>query len=85
MFATHDPRLVKIVAARAEFHERKPGSFEYQMLYGIRPDEQFDSPVRDTPSRLRSLRRAVVRLPHAATRRASREHRFFLRALTSRK
>jgi proline dehydrogenase len=40
MFATHDPRLVPIVDARAEFHGRKPGSFEYQMLYGIRPDEQ---------------------------------------------
>jgi proline dehydrogenase len=40
MFATHDPRLVPIVDARAEFHGRKPGSFEFQMLYGIRPDEQ---------------------------------------------
>jgi proline dehydrogenase len=40
MFATHDPRLVPIIDARAEFHGRKPGSFEYQMLYGIRPDEQ---------------------------------------------
>jgi proline dehydrogenase len=40
MFATHDPRLVPIIDARAEFHGRKPGSFEFQMLYGIRPDEQ---------------------------------------------
>ncbi|WP_026425834.1 proline dehydrogenase family protein [Actinokineospora inagensis] len=41
MFATHDPRLVPIIGERAEAHGRKPGSFEYQMLYGIRPDEQL--------------------------------------------
>jgi proline dehydrogenase len=41
MFATHDPRLVRVIAERAAFHGRKPGSFEYQMLYGIRPDEQL--------------------------------------------
>ncbi|WP_104477861.1 proline dehydrogenase family protein [Actinokineospora auranticolor] len=41
MFATHDPRLVRIIAERAEAHGRKPGSFEHQMLYGIRPEEQL--------------------------------------------
>lgn len=41
MFATHDPRLVRITGERAAFHGRKPGSFEFQMLYGIRPDEQL--------------------------------------------
>jgi proline dehydrogenase len=41
MFATHDPRLVRIAGERAAFHGRKPGSFEFQMLYGIRPDEQL--------------------------------------------
>jgi proline dehydrogenase len=40
MFATHDPRLVRIIAERARWYDRKPGSFEYQMLYGVRPDEQ---------------------------------------------
>ena len=40
MFATHDPRLVEIIDARADALGRKPGSFEFQMLYGIRPDEQ---------------------------------------------
>jgi proline dehydrogenase len=40
MFATHDPRLIEVVAERAEWYGRKPGSYEYQMLYGIRPDEQ---------------------------------------------
>jgi proline dehydrogenase len=38
MFATHDPTLVDIVAERAVEHGTK--AFEYQMLYGIRPDEQ---------------------------------------------
>jgi proline dehydrogenase len=38
MIATHDPRLVKITAALGL--RREAGSFEYQMLYGIRPDEQ---------------------------------------------
>ncbi|WP_156758056.1 proline dehydrogenase family protein [Actinokineospora pegani] len=40
MLATHDPRLVRIVEERARAHGREPGSFEFQMLYGIRPDEQ---------------------------------------------
>jgi proline dehydrogenase len=38
MFATHDPRLISIAAERARVHEKS--SFEFQMLYGIRPDEQ---------------------------------------------
>jgi proline dehydrogenase len=41
MFATHDPRLVDVIGERARWHDRKPGSFEYQMLYGIRPAEQL--------------------------------------------
>jgi proline dehydrogenase len=40
MLATHDPRLIKIVGARAELVGRDNDSFEYQMLYGIRPAEQ---------------------------------------------
>jgi proline dehydrogenase len=38
MFATHDPTLVAIAADRAKAHGKK--AFEFQMLYGIRPDEQ---------------------------------------------
>ncbi|MGO1050488.1 proline dehydrogenase family protein [Crossiella sp. CA198] len=41
MFATHDPRLVGIIDERARWHDRKPGTYEYQMLYGIRPEEQL--------------------------------------------
>jgi proline dehydrogenase len=40
MLATHDPRLIRITAAQAELTGRGPASFEYQMLYGIRPAEQ---------------------------------------------
>src|SRR5215471_10024135 len=37
MFATHDPRLIKIIAAQAVLTGRGSTGFEYQMLYGIRP------------------------------------------------
>jgi proline dehydrogenase len=51
MFATHDPRLVRIVGARARWYKvgtrpceqifgRKPGTYEYQKLFGVRQDER---------------------------------------------
>lgn len=40
MVATHDPRMVTIAAELAARTGRGPGSYEYQMLYGIRPEEQ---------------------------------------------
>ena len=40
MVATHDPRLIDIAGALAVRHGRTTGDHEYQMLYGIRPDEQ---------------------------------------------
>jgi proline dehydrogenase len=40
MLATHDPRLISIAGARAHQDGRAAASFEYQMLYGIRPGEQ---------------------------------------------
>jgi proline dehydrogenase len=86
MFATHDPRLVQIIDARAEALDRKPGSFEFQMLYGIRPDEQL---------RLAGVGHTVrVYVPYGVQwygylmrRLAERPANtaFFLRALTSRK
>jgi proline dehydrogenase len=86
MFATHDPRLVQIVDARADALERKPGTFEFQMLYGIRPDEQL---------RLAGLGHTVrVYVPYGVQwygylmrRLAERPANtaFFLRALVSRK
>lgn len=40
MLATHDPRLVAIGEDRAKWFDRTPDTFEFQMLYGIRPEEQ---------------------------------------------
>lgn len=40
MVATHDPTLVDIAGALAERNGRSSDSFEYQMLFGIRPEEQ---------------------------------------------
>jgi proline dehydrogenase len=40
MLATHDPRLLRIAGALAARFGRSPGTYEYQMLYGIRPGEQ---------------------------------------------
>ncbi len=40
MIASHDPRLIEIAGALASRCGREQGSFEYQMLYGVRPDEQ---------------------------------------------
>jgi len=40
MVASHDPRLVDIAGALAVENHRPLGSYEFQMLYGIRPQEQ---------------------------------------------
>jgi proline dehydrogenase len=40
MVASHDPRMVDIAGALATRNNRPQGSYEFQMLYGIRPDEQ---------------------------------------------
>lgn len=40
MLATHDPRLIEIAGALALRNKRAQGSYEHQMLLGIRPDEQ---------------------------------------------
>ena len=38
--ASHDPRLIDIAAALAGHHGRAPDSYEFQMLLGIRMNEQ---------------------------------------------
>ncbi len=40
MIATHDPRLVEIASSLASRYVRDQGSYEFQMLFGIRPEEQ---------------------------------------------
>jgi proline dehydrogenase len=39
--ATHDPRLIAITQDRARWFDRSLDSFEFQMLYGVRPQEQL--------------------------------------------
>jgi proline dehydrogenase len=40
MVASHDPRLIAIAGDLATRNRRQQGTYEYQMLFGIRPDEQ---------------------------------------------
>src|SRR5215203_4514247 len=40
MIASHDPRIVEIASSLASRYGREQGSYEFQMLYGIRPAEQ---------------------------------------------
>ncbi|SFE07095.1 L-proline dehydrogenase [Actinopolyspora alba] len=40
MIATHDPRMIAIATELAQRHGRGADSYEFQMLYGIRPAEQ---------------------------------------------
>ena len=40
MIATHDPRLIAITGSLALNRAHGPAGFEYQMLYGVRPEEQ---------------------------------------------
>jgi proline dehydrogenase len=40
MLATHDPRLIEIGRALALQADRQRGSYEFQMLLGVRPEEQ---------------------------------------------
>ena len=40
MIATHDPRLVAIASSLVSRYGREQGTYEFQMLYGVRPTEQ---------------------------------------------
>ena len=40
MIATHDPRMIDIASSLASRYGRAAGTYEFQMLYGIRPEEQ---------------------------------------------
>lgn len=40
MIATHDPRMIEIASSLASRYGREPGTYEFQMLYGTRPEEQ---------------------------------------------
>jgi proline dehydrogenase len=40
MVATHDPRLIAIAEDRARWFDRTAEEYEFQMLHGVRPEEQ---------------------------------------------
>jgi len=40
MVATHDPRLIAIAEDRARWFDRAADEYEFQFLYGVRPEEQ---------------------------------------------
>jgi proline dehydrogenase len=40
MIASHDPRMIAIASSIAGRYGREKGTYEFQMLYGIRPEEQ---------------------------------------------
>ncbi|MBA3310988.1 MAG: proline dehydrogenase family protein, partial [Nocardioidaceae bacterium] len=40
MIASHDPKLIGIAGALVARNGREQGSYEYQMLFGVRPEEQ---------------------------------------------
>ncbi len=86
MVASHDPRLIDIAGALATRYDRTQGSYEFQMLYGIRPDEQ--QRLAEAGEKVR------VYLPYGnewygylMRRMAERPSnlRFFLRSLVSKK
>jgi proline dehydrogenase len=86
MVATHDPRMVDIAGALANRNGRAQGTYEYQMLFGIRPDEQ--QRLADAGEKVR------VYLPYGSQwygylmrRLAERPSNlsFFLRSLVSKK
>jgi proline dehydrogenase len=41
MFATHDPRLIEIAGSLVVKSGREQGSYEYQLLHGVRSSEQL--------------------------------------------
>jgi proline dehydrogenase len=86
MVASHDPRMIKIASALATRAGRAPDTYEFQMLYGIRSDEQ--KRLADSGERMRVyvpyggewygyLMRRLAERPSNLT--------FFLRSLISQK
>ena len=85
MVATHDPSLLDLAGRLAVQHGRGPDTYEFQMLYGVRPDEQ---------RRLSAQNRVRVYVPYGTAwygylmRRMAEKPAnlaLFLRALTSRR
>lgn len=85
MVATHDPRLIAIAGAMALQAGRDRGEYEYQMLYGVRPDEQRRLAAKGEKIRV-YLPYGSEWYPYLMRRLAERPANvaFFLRAVASR-
>lgn len=85
MIATHDPRLIEIAGALAIRNKRTKSTYEYQMLYGVRPVEQRR--LAETGVRVRiSVPYGSHWYPYLMRRLAERPANvtFFLRSLVTR-
>lgn len=85
MVATHDPRLIAITGVMAVQAGRAKGDYEYQMLFGVRPDEQRRLASRGEKIRV-YLPYGTQSYPYLMRRLAERPANlgFFLRAVASR-
>lgn len=85
MFATHDPRLIRVIGQRARWYNREPGEYEHQMLYGVRPVEQVRLAARGETVRV-YVPYGVQWYGYLMRRLAERPANvaFFLRALAGR-
>ncbi|MCM3885900.1 proline dehydrogenase family protein [Frankia sp. R82] len=52
MIATHDPQLLALAGRLVRHLDRPAGSFEYQMLFGVRPGEQRRLAAAGAPVRV---------------------------------
>ncbi len=85
MIATHDPRLIAIAEELLKRTGRSPASYEFQMLFGVRPEEQ-QRLVRDGHRVRVYVPFGEEWYPYLVRRLAERPRNlaFFLRALVSR-
>jgi proline dehydrogenase len=85
MVATHDPALIEHASALAAQTGRLPDRFEFQMLYGVRPDAQRDLAAAGHRVRV-YLPYGSAWFPYFMRRLGERPANvmFFLRSVTSR-
>ncbi len=84
MIASHDPRLVEIGRKLAHDRDRSPDSYEFQMLYGIRPTRAAAAGQAGPPGPgVSPVRGGLVRLPDARLAERPANLTFFARSLVT--